>query len=711
MTNRRLLGSILLISGGEVKLFSLGGITLKELCPLCCIVWIQCHQKSLGNRMQLMSLFHVIVSQALPEEHEAILLTTVSQSASGSLESQAAVIAHRFSGIRDLTDRLSLSNIAPDSIIVRRGRLIFPSDLTVRVGSGDGIVLNMSPPMPSHDQQADEHLALSTPDVGIGVEPDGQGDMAWSDEANQDQSDHDDVLLMQRLVDLVADKEPRQTTPLGEDARSCAIELDAAGQRENDFFQFNPNAEVFRPQAYVLPEWAQVIEDIYHVWDGSAFAWQGESRATHFMTWFVAPGIGRLQCRYGRRIALFADFWNWREQFRRKWIDELDARVDFDVVLVSPPPTQIESGIAGHIILIQHNDPVWSSVLLSTFDPAINNGHPFHMAQTFTEQLHFQDILVRVGYVDECTFHAQCLFRLRSQMFAPTDRIRASDGDAVDLLVNRHFLPANWNPPFIPHAPGAEGLALLQKRVTVERTTGKSNIPIQRHASTGPVTPLLIQSCLSNQECDVQDVPFTLSVFMNQKHVQEAKIMFCTWELHDGCNQFDIHKYDEFDNAVVCLNFQKQHNLIRKCSALYPVRFTRSSWNIESKQWYIGSFVHETAEQAIVACVVYRQGCASAKAITLPSRCRVGLLRDRLSIIHGTFLRLNGTVVSDTIGLVSGDVFEYHEADISHSFCMSRNCPKVQICLDAAISVHTPAFEDDGDAFMRSFRILRSGMP
>ena len=119
------------------------------------------------------------------------------------MESQAAVIAHRFSGIRDLTDRLSLSNIAPDSIIVRRGRLIFPSDLTVRVGSGDGIVLNMSPPMPSHDQQADEHLALSTPDVGIGVEPDGQGDMAWSDEANQDQSDHDDVLLMQRLVDLV----------------------------------------------------------------------------------------------------------------------------------------------------------------------------------------------------------------------------------------------------------------------------------------------------------------------------------------------------------------------------------------------------------------------------------------------------------------------------------------------------------------------------
>ena len=94
------------------------------------------------------------------------------------------------------------------------------------------------------------------------------------------------------------------------------------------------------------------------------------------MTWFVAPGIGRQQCLYGRKIALFADFWNWREQFKRKWIDELDAGVDFQVVLVSPPPTQMESGIAGHIILIQHNDPVWSTILLSTFDPAINNGHP-----------------------------------------------------------------------------------------------------------------------------------------------------------------------------------------------------------------------------------------------------------------------------------------------------------------------------------------------
>ena len=33
---------------------------------------------------------------------------------------------------------------------------------------------------------------------------------------------------------------------------SCAIGVETAAQRENDFFHFNPNAEEFRPQGHVL---------------------------------------------------------------------------------------------------------------------------------------------------------------------------------------------------------------------------------------------------------------------------------------------------------------------------------------------------------------------------------------------------------------------------------------------------------------------------
>ena len=162
---------------------------------------------------------------------------------------------------------------------------------------------------------------------------------------------------------------------------------------ETGFFEFNPQADEFRPQAYTLPEWAQVIEDIYHEWDLRAFAWQGESRATHFMTWYVAPGNGRIQCLYGRRIVLFADFWNWREQFKRKWIDELDPGVDIQLVFVSPPPSQLEPGIARHVIIIQHNAPEWSSIILTSYDPAINQGYPFHIALSFHEQLQLQEVV------------------------------------------------------------------------------------------------------------------------------------------------------------------------------------------------------------------------------------------------------------------------------------------------------------------------------
>ena len=91
------------------------------------------------------------------------------------------------------------------------------------------------------------------------------------------------------------------------------------------------------------------------------------------------------------------------------------------------------------------------------------------MAHSFGEQLQLQDVISRIGYTQECLYHAQCLFRLRNQPFTAQDRIRAADGDAIDLIVNRHFLPANWNPPFIPHAPGAEGHALLQTSTHVNK--------------------------------------------------------------------------------------------------------------------------------------------------------------------------------------------------------------------------------------------------
>jgi len=88
---------------------------------------------------------HVIVVQSLPEEHVAVLATSTEHAESNRPVSQAAMIVHRFSGIGDFVDRMVTSDVPMHSITVRRGRLSFPSDRTVRLGSGDGIVIGMPP--------------------------------------------------------------------------------------------------------------------------------------------------------------------------------------------------------------------------------------------------------------------------------------------------------------------------------------------------------------------------------------------------------------------------------------------------------------------------------------------------------------------------------------------------------------------------------------
>ena len=654
---------------------------------------------------------HIIITQDLPREHVGVLVTTIIQESPNSPISQVALMVHSFSGVRDLVDRVADSDVTIDGILVRRGRQVFPPDHTVRIGPGDGLVIERFHPVQASEAAVDTTM-MSIHEDSEAVEQTGiQGNDVVSADDSHDQGDSDATLLLQcsnvvrgsALDHVVPDEKGGVFAPHGrsvdqtdhvdsmqsptddtqgflskqpplsaKEAPPCcgretknavghddALGIDSDTMQETSFFQFNPNAAEFLPQGDELPEWAQVIEEIYHVWDSQASAWQGESRAAHFMTWYVAPNAGRLQCLYGRKIVFFVDLWNWREQIRRIWMDEVDQGADFQLVLVSPPPTQMEPGIAGHIIVIQHNSPEWSSLILSTFDPAINGGHPFHIALSFQEQLQLQEVLTRSGYTLECAHHAQCVFRLRSQLFGSTDRIRVSDGDAIDLIVNRHFLPANWNPPFIPHAPGAEGLALLQTKAKIVRKGPVS-------ASDGVLNDnnqaqvISIHNALQQTVDEIEGMPFTLAEFVNQKQVQQHDLAVCVWEVHDGNNHFELHPKKCFDAEQICRSFQIKHNLIRKCSDLYNVTFSRQAWKIPSNCWYIGSTTPVPTHKALVACVIYHKGCASVKVVTLPQRGGTDWFRDVLNVVHGTFVRVNGAVIQDVVALKNGDVLEYH---------------------------------------------------
>ena len=460
---------------------------------------------------------HVIISQALPTDHVPILATVVSSGDQSTIVAQAALVVHRFSSSDGIVNRFSRELHTVRGLLVRRGRNVFPEVHTVRLGPGDGLTVQNVNHVDAGRSAGSSSSGLHRPlhdrggagriDSNVGLDPEDQDE------------DHDDAFLMQRFVPAhSSDDEPNVISDQVQTPQ-CAVEVPGEVYQEANAFQFNPAAIEFQPNAYVLPAWAQVIEDIYHDWDAQAFSWQGESRVAHFMTWYLAPGVQRVQCLYGRRIALMADFWNWRESFKRVWIDEIDPVADFELVYVSPPPTQLEPGIAGHVIVLQHNSVEWSSFLLSVFDPAINGGHSFHMAQAFTEQLQFQDITARIGYGNECANHAQCQFRVRGQLFQASAWFRASDGDAIDLLVHRVVVPNNWYPPFLPHMPGAEGLALLQTKAAIKQRVNAPKAQQGRMPTascSAGLNTISLHDAIEWDEGDVQGIQFSLNELFSQ---------------------------------------------------------------------------------------------------------------------------------------------------------------------------------------------------
>ena len=688
MNHLVLSGWMQITDDGALKYFSPGETNSPEDIKLMCTLLIPFLSRNHGNHMQLMLLCR---KHCLKNMFRWLMLvvSVVDGSMLEEHRNHVALVVNQFSSAQSLVARFDHLRHRPASFQVTRGRNVFPDDLTVRVGPGDGLTLRV---MPGTSREGPPNSLLVQ---------DEQLDISISAQANADNhdapagNDLEDAFLMQAFQITHASQPINDACNSHNPGTTCALGISDEGSVEETAFHFNPAAPVFLPSAHVLPAWAQVIEDIYHDWDINAFAWQGEARATHFMTWYLAPGINRLQCLYGRKIALFADFWNWREQFRRQWADEIDPGADLEVVYVSPPPTQIEAGVVGHILLLQHNSVEWSSILLSVFDPAINAGHPFKVAQAFTEQLQFQQVLIRVGYAMDCSNLAQCHFQICGQTFEAVDWIRASDGDAIDLRVQRVVWPINWHPPIVPHMPGAEGLALLQ--MDAKRFRSKPSHPADKNARELQTnTVISLTDLLGSPTDDIAQIPFTLAALFRQEAARAQDLVLCEWEIN---HEVDVMMYprNEFDIEQARTNFCVKHSLIKSCSDLYPVNFTRTQWAIRTERWYVGSFVPPDSSSAVVACVEYTSSGATTKVKTIPKSCKTDFLRSVMNIRFGTLIRLNGRFVGDSVHCEHGDVMEYHVGHQQHPI-IDRRCHKVQLCLDAVIECAIPGFDIDDEA-------------
>ena len=616
---------------------------------------------------------HVILSQGLDVDQVAVLTTCTVGQGSNARRLQEAVVTNRYSAVSDLVGIIQHAQFANAPATVQRGDRTFPHDRTVQINPGDGLLIRIERPAQEQDVRQ------------VNIE-----------------DETDDVQMLQNLhalagkVTVISNIETPQVS-------RCALSLEGAAETEDTIFAFDPRAPVFVPNAQPLPAWAQVIEDIYQEWDANAFAWEGEARVAHFTTWYVAPGLGITHCVHSRRISLRADFWAWREQLRQLWRDVMQLHTDFDLALVYPPPAHLDPGVAGHIIITQHPIVDWSSVLISVQDPALNRGAPVDMAYAIARTGLVRDVFQRIGYLAECTHHAQCQVRIRHAWMNAPDHLISTDGDAIEVVVRRNIIIQHWIPQVQPPPHEADGTVLLQtsavKRVVMPQARQGDEQGAAPEACQSQQSKVVhLESLIDDPTADIDSIPFTLALIAEQSQVIGQNTVICAWELHQNQTDFVFSSQAEFTRQVSVDTFRSRHKLIQPCSDLFPVRFHRPAWNISTGSWFIGSFVPPGHDQAIVACVEYRKEGATHSVATLPSSCDCCVVRSCLHVKHGSKIRINGQSVSGNIHLQHGDLLEYHAADKGQEISLRKDSNKVQICLEACLDSVTVAFDDDKDA-------------
>eukprot|EP00435_Cladocopium_sp_Y103_P004441 s5488_g1.t1 len=255
------------------------------------------------------------------------------------------------------------------------------------------------------------------------------------------------------LPDSIALVHLMNDVPVGRPACLILLDLELHGHKVEPHFQTGPFVQrsvlvvpsrVTRNGLLTLANDDVFLQGLASLWQIHSFAWELEDPSAAFMTWYLAPGLGRSSCRFGRRIMLQSDFRNWRQHLRAKWLDVLHPVEELQFQLVVPAPSTLEAGIAGHIFLIQQPIPDVVLALITTVDRAIQAGHPFKQAHALPAAIQPSDVWTMIGYEADCNTIARCAVRLQGQLLPEGDPVFVPNCFALDFLVQRGILPPTW---------------------------------------------------------------------------------------------------------------------------------------------------------------------------------------------------------------------------------------------------------------------------
>ena len=90
------------------------------------------------------------------------MVSTVVSNDPGQAAGHTALVVNQFSSAANIAQRFDLPAVQSGCYTVRRGRNVFPDTHTVRLGSGDGICLEISPTGSRGSAQQESQAAGTT---------------------------------------------------------------------------------------------------------------------------------------------------------------------------------------------------------------------------------------------------------------------------------------------------------------------------------------------------------------------------------------------------------------------------------------------------------------------------------------------------------------------------------------------------------------------
>ena len=171
-------------------------------------------------------------------------------------------------------------------------------------------------------------------------------------------------------------------------------------------FNFNLEAPEFAmPRPSILSQ-TEFVQELFDTWQTSATSWEGEVRSCAVAAWYVNHRWPRPIGLFYRRVQLYEDFHTWEDTLRAAWQDYIDPTTEIAFYLVYPSPPSSTNDIAAHVILVQHEHPLWVTTLVSVLDDDRQTEEPeIQIAATIHEHILFENILVVTELVDRCMGH------------------------------------------------------------------------------------------------------------------------------------------------------------------------------------------------------------------------------------------------------------------------------------------------------------------